>query len=136
MAEAYAKSHARFAQIATNEAAVRSSLDGFHEDFDRLKERAVRTVLPIELLDNFRLLARARRQYLDAIVDYNRSQFELFVALGQPPAGSLAHPVPADGIAPSGIPGPPAPESASTGRPAPVPPGTNLPAAASVPAVR
>ena len=106
VAEAYAKTHARFAQITTNEAAVRSGLAGFQEDFDRIKSRAARTVLPIELLDNFRLLARARRQYLDAIVDYNRAQFELYVAMGQPPAAALSRQVPIDGFAPSGIPGP------------------------------
>ena len=47
VAEAYAKTHARFAQITTNEAAVRSGLEGFQQDFDRIKSRAVRTVLPI-----------------------------------------------------------------------------------------
>ena len=37
---------------------------------------------------------RSRYAYLDAIVDYNRGQFELYVALGQPPANVLARPVP------------------------------------------
>jgi hypothetical protein len=34
--------------------------------------------------------------YFDAICDYNRAQFELYVALGQPPANTLARPVPND----------------------------------------
>ena len=72
----------------------------------RLKA-AKRRVLPIELLDNFRLLARARFDYVDAISDYNRAQFELFVALGQPPANMLAHPVPTSGVVPdTGVPRP------------------------------
>ena len=50
--------------------------------------------LPIEVLDSMRLLGRSRYAYLDAIVDYNRAQFELYVALGQPPADFLARPVP------------------------------------------
>ena len=70
------------------EAAVRSGLRGFKEDFDLTRQQGLRTVLPIELLNNFRLLNQARREYLDAIVEYNRAQFELYVALGQPPADS------------------------------------------------
>ena len=41
-----------------------------------------------------RLLARSRYAYLDAIIDFNRAQFELYVSLGQPPADFLARPVP------------------------------------------
>ena len=106
VASAYARSHARYAQIGTTEAAVRSGLRGFQEDFDLTRQQGLRTVLPIELLNNFRLLNQARREYLDAIIEYNRSQFELYVAVGQPPADSLARAVPDAGIAPSGIPNP------------------------------
>ena len=106
VAEAYARTHARYAQIGTYEGAVRSGLDGFREDFALIRERGVRNVLPIELLNNFRLLVDARRAYLDAIVDYNVAQFELYVAMGQPPADALAHPVPTEGVSPSGIPAP------------------------------
>jgi len=52
--------------------------------------------LPIEVLDSLRLLGRSRYAYLDAIADYNRAQFELYVAMGQPPAQYLARPVPAN----------------------------------------
>jgi outer membrane protein TolC len=106
VAEAYARSHARFAQIGTTEQAVRSGTDGFREDLSRI-EGAVG--LPIEVLDNLRLLASSRLDYLDAIVDYNESQFQLFVAMGQPPADALAHPVPTAGVVPRGepIPRPP-----------------------------
>ena len=97
VAEAYAKTHARYAQIGTTEQAVRSGTSGFREDLLRIEN----TVAPaIEVTDSLRLLADARFGYLDAIVDYNRAQFELFVAMGQPPADSLAHPVPTEGIAP------------------------------------
>ena len=133
VAQAYARSHARFAQIGTYEMAVRSGVDGFREDYARIRERGERTALPIELLNNFDLLADARRSYLDAIVDYNRSQFELFVALGQPPAATLAHPVPTQGIAPSGIPGPIGPDGTMPPAPPAVPPPANPPAAAGIP---
>jgi outer membrane protein TolC len=128
VAEAYALTHTRYAQIATNEHAVRSGLSAFEEDFDRIKLRAERTVLPIELINSFDLLARSRLAYLDAIVDYNESQFSLYVALGQPPADSLARPVPTEGFAPSNL------ERGAA--PSPVPPSpAGPPRGASVPAV-
>ena len=101
VAEAYAKTHARYAQIGTSEQAVRSGTRGFREDLIRIEN----TISPaIEVVDSLRLLARARYSYLDSIVDYNRAQFELFVALGQPPADALAHPVPTSGVAPPDLP--------------------------------
>ncbi len=87
VAEAYARTHARYAQIETNESAIRSGLLSFTQDLTRIRYRS-RDVLPIELLDSFRLMAGARIDYIDAIVDYNRAQFELYVALGQPPANA------------------------------------------------
>ncbi len=98
VAEAYAKTHARFAQIATSERAVQSGTRGFREDLLRIEN----SVAPaIETVDSLRLLARSRYAYLDSIVDYDRAQFELYVALGQPPADALAHPVPTEGVAPT-----------------------------------
>ncbi len=121
VAENYALTHARFAQIVTNEQAIQAALGAFQKDLDRVRARAVergREVLPIELLNSFRLLAQSRSGYLDAIVDYNRAQFGLYVALGQPPANMLARPVPTNGIAPSEVttgatepPAPPLPEN-------------------------
>ena len=102
VAEAYARTHARYAQIETNESAIKSGLLSFTQDLDRIRYRS-RDVLPIELLNSFQLMANARIDYIDAIVDYNRAQFELYVALGQPPANALAHPVPTQGVAPSGV---------------------------------
>jgi outer membrane protein TolC len=107
VAEAYARSHARYAQIGVYEQAVRSGYLAYHEDLERIEEVAANRparVLPIELLNSFDLLANARVEYVDAIVDYNRSQFAMYVALGQPPANSLAHPVPAQGVVPKILP--------------------------------
>ena len=106
VAEAYAKTHARYAQIATSERAVKSGTRGFREDLLRIEN----TVAPaIETIDSLHLLARARYAYLDSIVDYDRAQFELFVALGQPPADALARPVPTAGVSPPGEPATAAP---------------------------
>jgi outer membrane protein TolC len=109
VAEAYARTHARYAQIGTYEEAVRSGYLAYHEDLDRtylMGGNRPRDVLPIELLNSFDLLANARVEYIDAIVDYNRAQFAMYVALGQPPANTLAHPVPVDGVVPRNVPAP------------------------------
>src|SRR5262249_26956553 len=97
VAAAYARTHARFAQIATGERAVQSGRRAFQEDLVRTRNREG---LPIEVLDSLRLLSRSRYAYLDAIVDYNRAHFELYVALGQPPADCLARPIPRDLVPP------------------------------------
>ena len=133
VAEAYAKTHARYAQIETNESAIKSGLLSFTQDLTRIRYRS-RDVLPIELLDSFRLMAGARIDYIDAIVDYNRAQFELYVALGQPPANALAHPVPTQGVAPSGVTGanPKVPNPPSSGPGGASPPAGSRPAAPGV----
>src|SRR5262249_17351836 len=109
VAEAYARTHARFAQIETSERAVRSAQDAFREDLIRTRNRQG---LPIEVLDSLRLLGQSPYAYRDAIVDYTRAQFELYVALGQPPANCLARPTPADVVPPPEPPSPPAPGAA------------------------
>jgi outer membrane protein TolC len=93
VASAHARVLARFAQLEINEKAIRSSEAAYKQDFERTRN-FVKGSLPIELLDSLRLVGRSRYAYLDAIIDYNRAQFELYVALGQPPANLLARPVP------------------------------------------
>jgi outer membrane protein TolC len=44
----------------------------------------------LELLWAERDLDQARRQYLTEVIEYNRAQFQLYWALGQPPMESLA----------------------------------------------
>jgi len=98
VADAYARSRARFAQIAIVEKGVLTGQAGFQEDMVRIENNEG---LPIEVLNNLHLWARARDEYLAAIADYNQAQFELYVALGQPPAAALARPVPTDGNVPA-----------------------------------
>jgi outer membrane protein TolC len=93
VAIAYARTHVRSAQIDIGEQAVKAGQNAFREDLTRTRNNEG---LPIEVLDSLRLLGRSRTAYLDAIVDYNEAQFELYVALGQPPANCLARPIPAD----------------------------------------
>lgn len=93
VADAYYMTHATFAEIQARARGVRSGMSGFVEDIIRVRGREAR---PIELLDSMRHLATERRDYLDRIVAYNRAEFELYVALGRPPADVLARPVPLD----------------------------------------
>jgi outer membrane protein TolC len=100
VASAYARVHARFGQLGNAERAVRSADDAFREDLTRIRAREG---LPIEVLDSLRLVGRSRTEYLNAISDYNRAHFELYAALGQPPAEMLARPVPTEIVAPDGV---------------------------------
>ena len=61
---------------------------------------------PIEVLQPIQALAQSRADYLDAVLAYNRAQFQLFHALGRPPLLGQSPPV----APPSGPPVPaPAP---------------------------
>jgi outer membrane protein TolC len=91
VATSQARMLARFDQIEFYEKAMQSSQSAFKQDFTRIKSGEG---LPIELINSLQLLGRSRYSYLDTIVDYNRAQFELYVAIGQPPADTLARPVP------------------------------------------
>lgn len=51
-------------------------------NFEGIRGRALR---PIEAQQAIDALATARGQYLDAVISFNRAQFELLRALGQPP---------------------------------------------------
>ena len=93
VADAYVRTHARFAEIDVRGRSVLSGADALAEDLIRVQGREG---LPIEVLDSLRRLAGSRRDYLDAIVDYNAAEFDLYVALGNPPADTLARPVPKD----------------------------------------
>jgi outer membrane protein TolC len=62
-------------QLATAQA-------GFREDLGRIRGTIAR---PIEMTNSLDLLSEARQNHLRAIIDYNRAQFRLFVALGSPP---------------------------------------------------
>ncbi len=97
VAEAATRVHARFQQIGRAEQSMRRGTDAFKEDFARVGGLKGR---PIELLESLRLLAQARYLYLNAIVDYNVAQIDLYVALGRPPADVLARPVPTNFTAP------------------------------------
>lgn len=97
VAAAHARTHARFAQLGHAERAVAAADQALREDMTRIRAREG---LPIEVLDSLRLMGRSRTEYLNTIIDYNRAHFELYAALGQPPAEMLARPVSSDIVAP------------------------------------
>ncbi|MFM8274569.1 MAG: TolC family protein [Gemmata sp.] len=112
VAESHARTAARLLQIDAAEKAVKSSSDAYAEDLARIRAGAG---LPLEVIDSLRLLARSRLDYLDAIIDYNRAQVQLWASLGRPPADALARPVSAEPTPPPAADGQPGP------RPLPVP---------------
>ena len=89
VASAQAKVSARFAQIRTTELAIGAATQAFEEDMTRIRGAEG---LPLEPLNSLRILVRARQEYLDAILDYNKAQFQLYVAVGKPPADLLMRP--------------------------------------------
>jgi outer membrane protein TolC len=93
VAGAYSRTHARFAKIRSCELAITSGIKAFDEDMERI--RAAQG-LPLEVIDSLRLLARSRDQYLNAILDYNQAQFQLYVSLGKPPSELLVRPAASD----------------------------------------
>jgi outer membrane protein TolC len=89
VAAAQARTFARFARIRSCELAINAGLEAFAEDMTRIRGILG---LPLEAIDSLRLLAQSRIDYLDAILDYNQAQFELYVALGKPPSELLIRP--------------------------------------------
>ncbi len=94
VATAYVRTHTQFAMIETSEKAVLNARRALQEDVQRIRGFEG---LPLEVISSQKLLAEARQDYLDSIINYNQAQLDLFVALGQPPADTLARPVPKDG---------------------------------------
>jgi outer membrane protein TolC len=80
-------------QVEWQAKAVRAGEAASKEDLARVRNRQG---LPIELLDSLRQTIEARRDYLNAIIGYNRAEIRLYVAIGSPPADMLARPVSAE----------------------------------------
>jgi outer membrane protein TolC len=87
---AHRRSAIRYAQLEVGELAMSAAKEAFQEDLIRTKANEG---LPIEVLNSLELLERSSLAYLRAVMAFNRAQFDLYVALGQPPADMLARPV-------------------------------------------
>ena len=79
---AFNKSAENFRSIGVQRRRVQEATDGFDLDLKRTIGGEGR---PIEVLDNAKRLREGREALLDAVIGFDRAQFQLFVALGQPP---------------------------------------------------
>ncbi|HTU17013.1 MAG TPA: TolC family protein [Gemmataceae bacterium] len=82
VSEAYNRSAEAFRSILIERRNVQEATEGFQRD---LKSILGGIALPIEVLDNCERLRAAREALLAALIGFDRAQFQLFVALGQPP---------------------------------------------------
>jgi outer membrane protein TolC len=98
--EAYSQSASWLREVEVARRQVVESTLGFQRDLDRIRGGQG---LPIEVLNNAKLLAQARQYLLRTIIAFDQSQFDLFVALGQPPTLAIE----GDASAPGSLPAPP-----------------------------
>jgi outer membrane protein TolC len=86
VAEAYALVRQLLREVEIARRRLASASDGYRLDSTRARNAEGR---PIEVLNSARLLYTARQNLVVATVAYDRAQFQLFVALGQPPTEAL-----------------------------------------------
>lgn len=77
-------------ELADSQREVASARDSYRLNEERIR-RAPDQGRPIELLQAIQALAQARSDYLSVVADYNRAQFKLYVAVGNPPRCALDH---------------------------------------------
>ena len=84
---AYESRQVAVRQIEESRETVTEALDSLKLNFTNIRQGAElpRATRPIEVLQPIQALAQARLDYLDSVLDYNRSQFRLKRAIGQQP---------------------------------------------------
>lgn len=87
--DAQVRTHTYFSQLHLRERSVRTGLAAHQHDMIRIRSNEGR---PIEALDSLRLLRQARQDYVETIARYNKAHFELYTALGNPPADMIVRP--------------------------------------------
>lgn len=86
VAQAYALSSASRQQTALASQQETIARAGFQEEVARTRGGEG---LPIEVLNSFELMVRARQDFISATTQFDQNQFRLFVALGSPPSVAL-----------------------------------------------
>ena len=86
VAAAHGIAAARRRQMEISQQQLAIAEAGFREELRRTRGGEG---LPIEVLNSLDLLARARQDFIAAMVQYDQAQFRLFVALGNPPNVAL-----------------------------------------------
>jgi outer membrane protein TolC len=81
VAEAQIQVQQRRIQLDLARSAVQAAQEAYRRDSERVREAKG---LPIETLQSIQALDQAQRQYVRAVSDYNRAQFQLHHAVGWP----------------------------------------------------
>ncbi len=79
---------ARRQELTSSQREVAAARESYRLNEERIR-RAPEQGRPIELLQAIQALGQARLDYLLVVADYNRSQFRLYTALGNPPLCAL-----------------------------------------------
>jgi outer membrane protein TolC len=95
VADAHTLSAARSRELNLARRRVETAQEAFRLDLVRARNLEG---WPIELLNSFRLLYAARQDLVRAAVGFDQAQFQLFVALGQPPDLAIAGTKPCPGL--------------------------------------
>ncbi len=82
---AFGRTEAGLRRVGIAQQQLRSAEAGFREDM--IRARNLKS-LPIEVLNSMNRLTQARLAVIRSYLQYNRGQFELFVALGQRPTNA------------------------------------------------
>ncbi len=85
--QAMVKVKARQRRIEITQKGIRSAKGALKRDLKRIRQGQG---LPLEAIESIRALDQARREYLRAVIDYNKAQFELQWAVGWLPQESKA----------------------------------------------
>lgn len=80
---AFGVAFSRRRELDSAQLAVAAARDSYQLNEERIR-RAPDQARPIELLQAIQALERARHDYLRVVADYNRAQFRLYTALGNP----------------------------------------------------
>jgi outer membrane protein TolC len=85
---AFSEAFARRRQLGISQREVAAARDSYQLNERRIRQ-APEQARPIELLQAIQALFQARQDYLQVVLDYNRAQFRLYTALGNPPLCAL-----------------------------------------------
>jgi outer membrane protein TolC len=83
-ADALTRLRAAQAQLSAAQAAVAAADRSHALNWKLFTDGGIELIRPIEVLQSIQALDRARLGYLDALIEYNRAQFQLYWALGFP----------------------------------------------------
>ncbi|NND99194.1 MAG: TolC family protein [Pirellulaceae bacterium] len=87
IAQAHTQVQHRRQQVEITRQAIQSAENSYQRNLDRIRDGQG---LPLEVLQSIEALEDARLAYLNAVVDYNTSQFRLQWALGWPITANVA----------------------------------------------